>query len=171
MVMRNNDSQWSERWVDAGSIEIPPIRRQGFESSVLQRDLWEHEPAPEEPAEEPAQPPAAEPEKQRIPRLLRMDSPEAETIVVTEGRVTIGKSRSADRTIGGNPAISRIHAVIYRDGSDWFLEDQGSLNHTYVDGRMIDGPCRLQDHSIIRFADEDFLLTMQEVTESEIPGI
>ena len=61
--------------------------------------------------------------------------------------------------------------MVYRVGNDWFLEDQGSLNHTYVDGQRIEGPYRLRNDLMIRFANENFLLTLKEVTETWKPGI
>lgn len=161
MVMRNDDSQLNERWVDAGRIEIPPIERQGFEADVLVRDVWEHGTAEEYAPETPDE---TVPLKQYRIQLLRMNSTDGECIVVEGDRFTIGKSRKADYSIGGNPAISRIHAMVYRIGNDWFLEDQGSLNHTYVDGKRIDEPYKLRNDLMIRFANENFLLTMKEVT-------
>jgi pSer/pThr/pTyr-binding forkhead associated (FHA) protein len=34
--------------------------------------------------------------------------------------------------------VSRDHALIVRRGSDWFLDDLGSLNGTYVNRRRIE---------------------------------
>lgn len=175
LTMRNDDAHLNERWVDMGEIWIPPVRGHGFEADVLIRDIWERTSEEEQAAEEPRQEaaeelrqqvpeePVQEPPKQWIVRLLRMNSPEGETITIGSDDFTIGKSMTADYSVAGNPTISRIHARVFRDGNDWFLEDQGSRNHTYANGHRIDGPWRLQDRQLIRFANEDFLVMMEEV--------
>ncbi len=92
-------------------------------------------------------------------RLVRVKDP-SEVICVTGDSFILGKSRKADYSIGGNPAISRIHAHIYRIGNDYYIEDRNSLNHTYVDEEMITGPYKLRNGLVIRLANEDFILKM-----------
>ncbi|MBQ9015870.1 MAG: FHA domain-containing protein [Firmicutes bacterium] len=163
----NDNENRNTRWVDADRLEIPEITRPGFEAPVLKRRIWEP-PAEADAADPPAK--AQTPRRWQL-RLLRMNSPARECFTTEEDRFTIGKSTDADYTIAGNPAVSRIHAVIYRVGNDYYLEDQGSLNHTFVNEEMITGPYRLRSSLLIRFANEDFLFTMREVTESAGPGI
>ena len=92
-------------------------------------------------------------------RLVRVKDP-SEVICVTGDSFILGKSRKADYSIGGNPAISRIHAHIYRIGNDYYIEDRNSLNHTFVDEEMITGPYKLRNGLVIRLANEDFILKM-----------
>lgn len=92
-------------------------------------------------------------------RLVRVKDP-SEVICVTGDSFILGKSRKADYSIGGNPAISRIHAHIYRIGCDYYIEDRNSLNHTFVDEEMITGPYKLRNGLVIRLANEDFILKM-----------
>ena len=57
-------------------------------------------------------------------------------------RITIG--RKDDNTIVyRNPYVSRCHAVVYKTGGVWKLEDNHSTNHVYVNGRMVQS-CTLQ---------------------------
>lgn len=93
-------------------------------------------------------------------RLIRAKDP-GEVIRVTGDSFILGKSRKADYPIAGNPAISRIHAHIYRIGEDYYIEDRNSLNHTYVDEEMITGPYKLRSGLVIRLANEDFILKME----------
>ena len=184
-----------QRWVYIDQIEIPEIKRPGFESHVLERKIWDTAPEVSEvPSEaipetqieateiiseeieateiipteispdpgtapKPAQQPKPMPHRKQI-ILTRMSTGKQMLIDVGENPFTIGKSRKADLTIDGNPSISRIHAVIYRAGENYYLEDQGSLNHTYVDEEVITGPYRLRNGLVVRFADEDFILRM-----------
>lgn len=58
-------------------------------------------------------------------------------------RMTIGRAPDADVFLD-DVTVSRNHAVLVRRGSDWFLDDSGSLNGTYVNRRRIDSH-QLQD--------------------------
>jgi len=55
---------------------------------------------------------------------------------LTSGEITIGRTRSNDIPID-NPGVSASHAVIRPDGEDFFIEDLGSKNGTYLNGRKI----------------------------------
>jgi hypothetical protein len=58
-------------------------------------------------------------------------------------RVTIGRSPDAQVFLD-DVTVSRDHAVLVQRNGDWFLDDSGSLNGTYVNRRRIDSH-RLQD--------------------------
>ncbi len=67
--------------------------------------------------------------------------------------VVIGRSASADVRVD-DPRVSRVHAVLTRNGEGWVLEDRHSANGTFVLGAgvdrvVIDGP------TVIRLADPD----------------
>ena len=49
------------------------------------------------------------------------------------GRLTIGRGRSCDLTID-DPAVSRLHCLIYREGSRFFIADAGSSQGLRADG-------------------------------------
>lgn len=55
---------------------------------------------------------------------------------IDKDEVTIGRNNANDITID-NLAVSDRHARIVRDKSGYYLEDLGSTNGTYMDGRQI----------------------------------
>ena len=75
---------------------------------------------------------------------------EGAALVVRAGGGRVGESFPLDNermTIGRRPdsdiflddvTVSRDHALVVRRGEDWFLDDLGSLNGTYVNRRRID---------------------------------
>jgi FHA domain len=52
-------------------------------------------------------------------------------------RMTIGRSPDAEIFLD-DVTVSRDHAVLVRRSGQWFLDDSGSLNGTYVNRRRID---------------------------------
>ncbi|HWK27044.1 MAG TPA: FHA domain-containing protein [Solirubrobacter sp.] len=52
-------------------------------------------------------------------------------------RLTIGRSPEAEIFLD-DVTVSRDHAVLVRRGGEWFLDDSGSLNGTYVNRRRIE---------------------------------
>jgi FHA domain len=58
-------------------------------------------------------------------------------------RMRIGRSPDAEVFLD-DVTVSRDHAVLVRRSGDWYLDDSGSLNGTYVNRRRIDSH-RLQD--------------------------
>jgi hypothetical protein len=52
-------------------------------------------------------------------------------------RVTIGRAPEADVFLD-DVTVSRDHALIVRRGGDWWLDDCGSLNGTYVNRRRVE---------------------------------
>lgn len=65
------------------------------------------------------------------------------------GGATIGRSRSSRIPIT-DQFISTSHARVFRKGHFWFVEDLGSLNGTYVNGRRISGEQQLHLRDEIR---------------------
>jgi pSer/pThr/pTyr-binding forkhead associated (FHA) protein len=58
-------------------------------------------------------------------------------------RSTIGRSPDCDFFLD-DVTVSRKHAVLVRDGDAFEIEDQGSLNGTFVNRRRIEARTRLQ---------------------------
>lgn len=54
-------------------------------------------------------------------------------VPISDNRVLVGRSDRAD-IVFHEPEISRIHALIYREGGRAFIEDQRSANGVSVDG-------------------------------------
>ncbi len=56
-----------------------------------------------------------------------------------------------------NPKVSRLHATIFQEGGTYFIRDEGSTNHTYVDGVILPPytPYQLAQHATILLANEE----------------
>ncbi|XEY27460.1 FHA domain-containing serine/threonine-protein kinase [Candidatus Uabimicrobium helgolandensis] len=49
--------------------------------------------------------------------------------------------------------VSRLHAVIYKDGSDFFLENLSKTSHTAINGKKVKNKIKLKANDIIEIAD------------------
>ena len=74
--------------------------------------------------------------------------------------IRIGKNSDNDFIITGNDAISRNHALIEVKNNQYFLIDNNSKNHTYLNDMKLhpQEKYKLQDGDVIRFANEVFEL-------------
>lgn len=63
------------------------------------------------------------------------DGAPKERISVTRTPVVIGRMSSCDVVLADSN-VSRRHAELRREGSDWVIEDLGSTNGTLVDGKL-----------------------------------
>jgi DNA-binding response OmpR family regulator len=70
---------------------------------------------------------------------------------IEKERVTIGRGEDCDIVLAERQ-VSRHHAQIRRTDSQYVLEDLGSKNGTYVNGRQVTEPCILQDGDEIQIA-------------------
>jgi pSer/pThr/pTyr-binding forkhead associated (FHA) protein len=62
---------------------------------------------------------------------------------MTGEKMTIGRSPETDVFLD-DVTVSREHATLVRRGGDWYLDDSGSLNGTYVNRQRVDSH-RLED--------------------------
>lgn len=82
---------------------------------------------------------------------------------ITSPFFKIGKEyNSVDYYISDNGAISREHAKILTKGTDYYIVDTNSKNHTYVNGKIIapNIEIKLSHGTLIRLADEEFEFKM-----------
>ena len=106
--------------------------------------------------EAPAAAPAA-PDIKVNPYLIRETTKERS--MITKNVFKIGKAnRGVDYTVSGNGAISRQHAIITKKDDGYYIKDNKSTNHTYVnDVELEDGQeVLLENNSRIRLGDEEF---------------
>ncbi len=61
--------------------------------------------------------------------------------------MTIGRGAAADVVVD-DPALSRVHFIIEREGQEYLLKDLNSQNGTWVDGQRA-GRARLHHHDCI----------------------
>ena len=95
---------------------------------------------------------------ENCPYLIR--SSNGEKIIITKPVFRIGKDeRYADYVVNDNAAISRAHAEITVSDAQSYIRDEESLNHTYVNGRMInsDEQTIINDQDVITLADEEYI--------------
>lgn len=134
---------------------------------VLRRDLYgtrivrrlRREPNP---LAAPAGPPSGAPEsREQRPSPIPRRDPGPRRLVVTEGplrgttlplatsAILIGRAPSCTLVLDDDYSSSR-HARVYPEGAQWFVEDLGSTNGTYVDRQRVDGPTAVRTGSQIR---------------------
>lgn len=74
----------------------------------------------------------------------------------------IGKERAkVDLCVTDNRTVSRVHATVYKRGSDCFIADNNSTNRTFVNGTPIpvQTEIKLKNGDVIRFSNEEFDFT------------
>jgi two-component system cell cycle response regulator len=88
--------------------------------------------------------PASEPGRRDRAVLLRLDSAGAGHVFSVAGdSIQIGRHPTTDLTVQDR-GVSRIHARVYRHHDVFWIEDLGSRNGTYVQGRRVEH-CVLED--------------------------
>lgn len=96
------------------------------------------------------------------PYLIRTNT--KERIMITKQNFKLGKaSMGVDYTIKGNGAVSRTHAIITNKDGVYYIKDNKSTNHTYVNNKMVpDGEsAELKQDCKIVLGDEEFTFKMQ----------
>ena len=77
---------------------------------------------------------------------------------IQKNECLIGKASDCDIVIADNVAVSRQHARIYDNCGVYFVVDEESKNHTYLNGQMVYSTAgqRLSNQDIITIANDDF---------------
>jgi putative nucleotidyltransferase with HDIG domain len=70
------------------------------------------------------------------PFLVVMDGPEQGTRLDIGTGVTVGRSSRCDLTLA-HQLVSRTHAEVTKNGSAYWVRDLGSVNGTYLNGRLV----------------------------------
>jgi FHA domain len=68
---------------------------------------------------------------------------------------TMGRSDNADIRVD-DPFASSAHARIFSRGDFMWIEDMGSTNGTYLNGRTLKSPERLKMSDIVRIGDSEY---------------
>jgi diguanylate cyclase (GGDEF)-like protein len=81
--------------------------------------------------------------------LIVIAHPDPKTIgtryrIPRRSSVVVGRAENADVRLSGSPSLSRHHATFRFGGDAATLQDAGSRNGTFVNGRRIDGAVRLE---------------------------
>lgn len=96
------------------------------------------------------------------PYLIRINTDER--IMITKQNFKIGKaSMGVDYTVQGNGAVSRVHAVISNKDDVYYIKDNKSTNHTYVNNKILEeGQNELLTHDCtILLGDEEFTFKLR----------
>lgn len=96
------------------------------------------------------------------PYLIRTNT--KERVMITKQNFKIGKANmGVDYTVKGNGAVSRTHAVITNKDGVYYIKDNKSTNHTYVNNKMVeDGESELLTHDCkIVLGDEEFTFKLR----------
>ena len=95
------------------------------------------------------------------PYIIRVNT--EERVMITKGVFKIGKAnRGVDYSVTGNGAISRQHAIITRKDDGYYIKDNKSTNHTFVNNEQLgEGQeVLLRNNSKIRLGDEEFIFKL-----------
>lgn len=84
---------------------------------------------------------------------------------IETGPLIVGRSSVADLMIS-DPFLSRRHARLAEDGEGWKIEDLGSRNGTWVDGRCIEESTPLPPGAVITFSGSR--ITVLEAGEEKV---
>jgi hypothetical protein len=101
---------------------------------------------------------AVEEKEYVCPKLIRKNT--GEEISINKQVFCIGKAdQGVDYKITGNKSVSRRHAYITSINGVYYLMDNNSTNHTYLNGTQVYGKMEvaIPDNSIIRISNEEFL--------------
>jgi predicted component of type VI protein secretion system len=93
-----------------------------------------------------------------MPKLTVTSGPGAGRSLELEAEVVVGRE-DADLTIP-DPEISRRHATLRPEGQGVVIEDLGSTNGTFVDGRQISGPVTVTTGATIKMGDSELALEL-----------
>jgi pSer/pThr/pTyr-binding forkhead associated (FHA) protein len=113
---------------------------------VLRRDLYGTRIVPRRrprtsTAPEPAEPARSAPAHDRGPtRLVVTDGPlRGTTLPLTSSAILVGRAPSCTLVLDDDYSSSR-HARLFPDNGQWFVEDLGSTNGTFLDSTRVDAP-------------------------------
>ena len=90
----------------------------------------------------------------RVQVIAAMGHEPGTSFAVGDG-VTFGRADAADIRVHDQFASS-AHARIYHRGGQMYLEDMGSTNGTYLNGRQVRSASRLQMADTIRIGDSEY---------------
>ena len=80
---------------------------------------------------------------------------------ILKAKTVIGSDPSCDIMIDGNKYVSHFHAVITADGNRFYIRDNSSTNHTYVDGlRIENSDIEIFSGTAVKLANENFVFNV-----------
>ncbi len=91
-------------------------------------------------------------------RLVGKNAQQGTRFVIFHFPFTIGKKEGADNACLAAPTVSRMHARIYMEGDNYYIEDLNSTNGTFLNDQRLAAytKTRLKEGDLLRFAQEEF---------------
>lgn len=89
-------------------------------------------------------------------------------IQLGEGTTRIGRDPSNEIHLE-NPAVSRFHAEIYRQGWPFYVEDKKSTNGTYLNGKFLNWKSALNNRDQITIG-KHTLVFLEEAKDRGVKG-
>ena len=86
--------------------------------------------------------------------------PSAETLTLGGSEIVIGRASECRRVID-LPMVSGRHARLFRSEGRALIEDLGSANGTFVNGRRIDGPTEVRSGDLINLGSYPLVLSVE----------
>jgi pSer/pThr/pTyr-binding forkhead associated (FHA) protein len=92
-------------------------------------------------------------------RILEPASRRGETHTI-DREVTVGRGGGCALVLSDDTYVSQLHARLFQQNGEGYVEDLGSTNGTYVNGKQINGVTRLKRGDQVQFGQ-----TVAEVTK------
>jgi len=103
-------------------------------------------------------------------RLVMYSEPDrSKEFILNKDEVFIGRELINDVVIS-DPEVSRRHAKLMKRNDDYFLEDIGSTNGTYVKGQRVKKQIKLKNEDLINLSKNVVLKFLKEEVEKESSG-
>ncbi|MEZ4500479.1 MAG: FHA domain-containing protein [Thermomicrobiales bacterium] len=67
-----------------------------------------------------------------------------------DGRATIGRAPECDIVLD-DPSVSSVHAALFVESGQWFIEDYDSMNGSWARGRPVEGTVMLKNGDMLQF--------------------
>jgi hypothetical protein len=90
----------------------------------------------------------------RAPTQLKVGGKDGGTFPLAD-ELTVGRGAGCAVSLPDDTFVSQLHARVFRKGDAYYVEDLGSTNKTYVNGRAISGPTALHRGDILRVGSTD----------------
>ncbi len=77
--------------------------------------------------------------------------------------MTLGRGSKADVRIAGNPYVGRKHVRVTERNGEFYVEDLGSANHTFINGTQLapEQPTPIHDGDVIALGKEELTVTIE----------
>lgn len=89
---------------------------------------------------------------------------EGKEFLLEEAEIFIGRDTS-NNIVVNDPEVSRRHARLFREGDNYFYEDLGSTNGTFIQEQRITTPTLLKTGMILEIGERVSLLYEEKITD------